>query len=387
MMDVYSILFIYLLYLPVNHGGTEGVCSRLESASTNVRSFYFKRNFICDNYEMKGDETCQVPLLTFVHLFQKKFCCDNYEMKGDETCQKLRNTTDKGHFTITYVRSLDDLPTKTRSDMGLTYNVGRCDRFRGCVSTSNSTGSTYGTKNVYMYYVTEMAFSKIRGKHLGVVKDYTTMKTKQITVEMQTQHGINEDHKIQGLIKRQLITFSIGVGSVLVIILLAITLMSVCWKRRKKRKHSLNTSESGIPLTQQLRGQEENNQVQDEEHDYIDIEEENMRLESLSNSTYDSKRSSGNQLTTGGTDSEGYLHPYHSLVMMEVTLQNEIDNEKSLAEKQPYSDLNMEVNKHSKESLNLKKTTFNEELCLELNDVPNNANETTICNAAETHNI
>ncbi|XP_052078015.1 uncharacterized protein LOC127715949 [Mytilus californianus] len=169
MMDVYSILFIYLLYLPVNHGGTEGVCSRLESASTNGRSFYFKKTFCCDNYEMKGTEICQACKIGFTSkagLWCTPCIGEAYGLKCAEKCECNQDE--------------------------------RCDRFRGCVSSSNSTGSTYGTKHVYMYYVTEMGFSKIRGKHLGVVKDYTTMKTKQITVETQTQHGINEDHKIQG---------------------------------------------------------------------------------------------------------------------------------------------------------------------------------------------
>lgn len=179
------------------------------------------------------------------------------------------------------------------------------------------------------------------------------------------------------LIRRQLFTFSIGVGSVLVIIALVIILIFVCWKRRLKRKHSLNTSGSGIQLTHQSHVHEESNQIPVEEHDYIDIEEENMRFESSSNSTYDSKRSSGNQVTNGGTDSEGYLHPYHSLVTIEVTRQNEIGIEKCLAEKQHHFDLKKHDSKNSN-SLTVLETTLNEESCLEPNDVPNNVNAATV---------
>ncbi|XP_063415404.1 uncharacterized protein LOC134697211 [Mytilus trossulus] len=225
-----------------------------------------------------------------------------------------------------------------------------------------------------------MPLSKIRGNPLGDVKDYTTIEIKHMTAEMQTQHGINEDHLIQDLIRRQLITFSIGVGSVLVIITLVITLIFGCWKRRLKRKHSLNTSGSEIQLTHQSHVHEESNQIPVEEHDYIDIEEENMRFESSSNSTYDSKRSSGNQVTNGGTDSEGYLHPYHSLVTIDVTRQNEIGIDKCIAENQQYFDLKKHDSKNSSNSLIVLETTLNEELCLEPNDVPNNVNAATVDN-------
>ncbi|CAG2246540.1 unnamed protein product [Mytilus edulis] len=345
-MGVYSVFFIYLLYLLLNQGRTEGVCSRLESASTNGRSFYFKKTFCCDNYEMKEDKTC-------------KACKIGFTSKAGLGC-----TACKGE---TY-----GLKCAEKCECNL---FERCDRFHGCVSTSNSTVVTYGTQHVNVNYVTGMPLSKIRGNHLGDVKDYTTIEIKQMTVEIQTQHSINEDHLIQDLIRRQLFTFSIGVGSVLVILILVITLSFVCWKRRLKRKHSLNTSEPGIQLTQQSHVREESNQIQDEEHDYIDIEDENILLESLSNSTYDSKRSSGNQVVTnGGTDSEGYLHPYHSLVTIEVTRQNEIDIEKCLAEKQHYFALNTHDSKISSNSLTVLETTSNEESCLELNDVPNNVN-------------
>lgn len=233
-MDVYRVFFIFFMYFPIHHCGNDGVCYRIERTITTSHIIYFKKTFCCDNYEIKEDKTCKVCRIGFTSRAGMRCTICKGERYGWRCAKKCE-----------------------------CYQNERCDRIHGCVSTFNSTVSTYGSNNVH--YITEITLNEIR----GIAKDFTTMEIKEITIEGTTQHGINEDNLSQDGKNRQVFHFSIGVGSVLVIIVFAIITLIVCLKRRKKRKQVLKTSESGIPLTQPLGGPEENNL--DEEHGFFHI--------------------------------------------------------------------------------------------------------------------
>lgn len=75
---------------------------------------------------------------------------------------------------------------------------------------------------------------------------------------------------------------------------------------------------------------EDQSATSEEGHDYEEIEESDLLREPItsSNASNNSNNSSNDDSVTGGTDNDGYLHPYNSLYSSDIGLAKYTEREK-----------------------------------------------------------
>ncbi|CAC5415485.1 unnamed protein product [Mytilus coruscus] len=183
-----------------------------------------------------------------------------------------------------------------------------------------------------------------------------------------------------GFIDQKILTymFMAVAGALLVIIGLCLCLVCVCWKRHvsSKKKKKIAALSSAVPLTQ-FPIIQENGSVSEitngYEYEVIDdtklereipviqviddtkLEREIPVIQVIDDTKlereipviqhdYISVESSNNNSEVCGTDSDGYLHPYHSLVSVNSISSNGVDdkNNENIYEEKSYLELSVE---------------------------------------------
>lgn len=111
-----------------------------------------------------------------------------------------------------------------------------------------------------------------------------------------------------------------------------------------KKKERLDSIRSNIPLTQHSNISntiEDQSATSEEGHDYEEIDENDLLREPItsSNASNNSNNSSNDDSVTGGTDNDGYLHPYNSLYSSDIVLEKYTEREirKNIQGKDSYS--------------------------------------------------
>lgn len=124
-----------------------------------------------------------------------------------------------------------------------------------------------------------------------------------------------------GINESQLVLFSFGIISTVLIILLCLTHACVCLKYEvscKKREQQTNrTDTEHFNVSGNILQQGEN-------HEYEEVDEGFLNRESSVNDRQDvsSSRSSARGSGICGVDSDGYLNPYHALKSIEITVEH-----------------------------------------------------------------
>lgn len=134
-------------------------------------------------------------------------------------------------------------------------------------------------------------------------------------------------------------------GAFVVIIGLCLCLICVCWKRHlSSKKKKITTSSSAVPLTTfpDIQGN-----VSDSKgtsgYEYEEIDESKLERE-IPVIQHVSVKSSNNDSEVCGTDRDGYLFPYYSLVSINSISSKGVDdkNNENIYDEKPYLELSAE---------------------------------------------
>ncbi|CAC5401463.1 unnamed protein product [Mytilus coruscus] len=155
-----------------------------------------------------------------------------------------------------------------------------------------------------------------------------------VEISPSTETVKTDDH-VEGYNEIQIIPLIGKICIVLIFLLLVsivfVSLTCICWKYElscKKRKQSAvhtstsHTNESG------------NNPPQGETHQYEEVDDGFLNRESSINDRQEVRNSGSSTGGSGicGSDSDGYLHPYHALKSIEIEMEHGQCNEQSSTE-------------------------------------------------------
>lgn len=135
--------------------------------------------------------------------------------------------------------------------------------------------------------------------------------------------------------------------ALVVIIGLCVCLICVCWRRHlSSKKKRITTSSSAVPLTKFPDIQDNVSDSQGTSGYGYELIDESKLEQALPAIQHDklSVKSSNNNSELCGTDSDDYLHPYHSLVSINNISSKELNgqNHEILCEEKPYMELSAE---------------------------------------------
>lgn len=147
-------------------------------------------------------------------------------------------------------------------------------------------------------------------------------------------------------------------GALLVIIGLCLCLICVCWKRHvSSKKKNITTSSSAVPLTKFPDMQDDVSDSQGTSgygYELIDESKLEREMPAIQHENICVK-SSNNDSEVCGSDSDGYLHPYHSLVSLDNISSKGVNDQNNeivlVCEEKPYLELSAEKQYENEDQL------------------------------------
>ncbi|CAC5398306.1 MEGF10_11 [Mytilus coruscus] len=214
----------------------------------------------------------------------------------------------------------------------------RCDHEHGCVKLGGETISIDKSDFYTFTHVTTL------------LPMFPANKTEN---NLQTIEGGGS----KGSSSKKIILYGIGGGSAISTIFL-LALFVYIYRRYKlsKKKERFESIRNNIPLTQQSGISdtvEDQSQINEEGNDYEEIDESAILREPItsSNASSSSTNYSNDNSVTGGTDHDGYLHPYHSLYSSDIIQENN-------KEKENMNIIGMNIHGNDQFSVSVKDETF-----------------------------
>lgn len=157
-------------------------------------------------------------------------------------------------------------------------------------------------------------------------------------------------------------------GALVVLIGLCLCLICVCWKRHaSSKKKKIIASNPAVPLPDIQETVSDSQGTSGYGYEVID-ESKLERQKPVIQHDYVSCKSSNNDSEVCGTDSDGYLHPYHSLVSNNSISSKSVKNNENIYEEKPYIELS--TNKQCKNEEQQKENCelANNELVVKMED-------------------
>ncbi|XP_076071867.1 uncharacterized protein LOC143043466 [Mytilus galloprovincialis] len=264
-----------------------GYCQEVKSTVSNNRKFYFLEEFCCDNFQKHEDGNCHA-------------CSEGFTSKAGHACTPcLKNT----------------FGTRCAENCHCDQSE-RCDHVHGCVPTHYSdtlfTGGKFTMMNTTYSYSNSFQTTTF---HQTTDIRPTGPNNEQFSGTWTSPKSTLKD-KNNGFINQTVLIymFMAVAGALVVLIGLCLCLICVCWKRHvSSKKREIIASSPAVPLPDIQETVSDSQGTSGYGYEVID-ESKLEREKPVIQHDYASCKSSNDDSEVCGTDSDGYLHPYHSLV-------------------------------------------------------------------------
>ncbi|CAC5415467.1 unnamed protein product [Mytilus coruscus] len=304
-MDHQKSLLMVLIFKYLSFARSTGVCSRIHRAESNNFVFYYQKKSCCDNYEQIGTAGCLECRIGFTSKAGSKCipCPKNtYGLRCASHCNCKQERCHHIHGCVENVTEQNFITL----DINASGELKQSKKKGYSISNISSTL----TANLYQTTPTE-----VLNKETGLKTETASVLITIRAIEtIDNTPDATED--AEPLLSNTAIYFTLG-GTVIFIIGLVLSLSYVFWKKILARSIRLQDLSSSIAQVPQVPIEMPESQSESSmEHEYEEIDEENLISERMvSDHETISISSSTNKSVYGGTDIDGYLHSYHSLVI------------------------------------------------------------------------